>query len=142
MVNAMRKTVCVVLCWGLGGLCLATEYKDVDPTLQKALGHSGLKSAHRQGGVLRVALDKPEITELGYLTYVYHDICAHQWRQPAVFAQWKLERVEVFNASASQGYVFDARGTVCAEMGQMGKNYRSFIQQRTKACTAGNCPPL
>jgi hypothetical protein len=29
---------------------------------------------------------------------------------------------------------------VCAEMGQMGKNFRSFIAQRTVSCDAGTCP--
>lgn len=138
MRNAGILAVCVLWC----AQCAAVVFDNVAPALQKALGHSSLKSAQMQKGVLRVVLTKPELTELAYLTYIYHDICAHQWRQPAEFAQWKLERVEVFNASASQGYAFDARGSVCAEMGQMGKNYRGFIQQRTKACTAGNCPAL
>jgi hypothetical protein len=29
---------------------------------------------------------------------------------------------------------------VCEQMGQLGKNYRSFIDQYTVKCTAGVCP--
>ena len=64
-----------------------------------------------------------------------------QWRQPQAFAQAGLARVELLNADASQGYAFDARGDVCARMGQMGQNYRGLITQHTSACTAQSCPP-
>lgn len=138
----MRKIsalAALVLCVGSA---LAVEYSNVDASLQKALGHGSLKAAQMQSGVLRVVLTKPELSELAYYTYVYHDICAHQWRQPQVFAQWKLQRVEVFNATTSQGFAFDARGSVCADMGQMGQNYRTLIAQRTQACTTGTCPAM
>lgn len=135
----MGMLAALVLC---AGSAWAVEYSNVDASLQKALGHGSLKAAQMQDGVLRVVLTKPELTELTYYTYVYHDICAHQWRQPQIFAQWKLQRVEVFNVSTSQGFAFDARGPVCADMGQMGQNYRSVIAQRTQACKAGACPAM
>lgn len=121
---------------------MAVEYNNVDASLQKALRHTALKAAQMQNGVLRVLIAKPDVSELTYYTYVYHDICANQWRQPDVFAQWKLQRVEVFNASAAQGFAFDARGSACAEMGQMGMNYRTYMQQRTQVCQAGSCPVM
>lgn len=138
----MRKLggLAALVLWA--GNAMAVEYSNVDASLQKALGHTSLKAAHMNNGVLRVQLAKPDVSELTYYTYVYHDICAHQWRQPEVFAQWKLQRVEVFNDSAAQGFAFDARGSVCADMGQMGKNYRTFMQQRTQVCQAGTCPKM
>lgn len=123
------------------GVCAAgTSYTQVEPTLQQALAHSHLESAQMNDGNLRVVVNKAELSELSYATFIYHDICAHQWRQPALFAQWKIARVEVMARGAQQGYAFDARGSVCAEMGALGKNFRSFIMQRSKTCGAGACP--
>ena len=117
-----------------------TAFTNVPPTLQKALHGSAIQSARLDAGVLRLQMDKAQVTELVYATFVFHSICAPQWRQPQAFAQAGLARVELLNADASQGYAFDARGDVCAEMGQMGKNFRSFIAQRTVSCDAGTCP--
>ena len=48
--------------------------------------------------------------------------------------------MELLNATGTQGYAFDARGDVCEQMGQLGKNFRTFINQRTVKCEGGNCP--
>lgn len=115
-------------------------FKNVPAPLQKSLVHHGLKSAQLDQGVLRLQMDKPEITELVYATFIYHGICAEQWRSPERFAGVPLNRVELLNTTGAQGYAFDARGDVCVQMGQLGKNFRSFIQQHTVACEAGACP--
>ena len=115
------------------------DFKNVPPSMQKSL--HGISAAQFDGGVLRAQMNKPEVTELVYATFVFHSICAPQWRQPQAFAQAGLARVELLNADASQGYAFDARGDVCARMGQMGQNYRGLITQHTSACTAQSCPP-
>lgn len=49
-----------------------------------------------------------------------------------------LQRVEVLDASGA-GYAFDGDTQTCAEMGQMGKNFRSFISARTMPCNGGRC---
>ena len=63
-----------------------------------------------------------------YASFVFHSICREQWIQPATILQYGLQRVEMLNADASQGFAFDARGDVCEQMGQLGKNFRTFIQ--------------
>jgi len=118
----------------------APEFKNVPAPLQKSLSHHGLKSAELDQGVLRLRMDKPEISELVYATFVYHGICAEQWRSPERFAGVNLARVELLNTSATQGYAFDASGDVCVQMGQMGKNYRTLINQRSAKCEGGTCP--
>ena len=115
------------------------DFKNVPPSMQKSL--HGISAAQFDGGVLRAQMNKPEVTELVYATFVFHSICAPQWRQPQAFAQAGLARVELLNADGSQGFAFDARGDVCARMGQMGQNYRGLITQHTSACTAQSCPP-
>jgi len=116
------------------------EFKNVPAPLQKSLMHHGLKSAQLDNGVLRLQMDKPEISELVYTTFVYHGVCAEQWRSPERFTNVTLNRVELLNTNANQGYAFDARGDVCVQMGQMGKNYRTFINQYTVKCDGGTCP--
>lgn len=118
----------------------APEFKNVPAPLQKSLSHHGLKSAELDQGVLRLRMDKPEISELVYATFVYHGICAEQWRSPERFVGVNLARVELLNTNATQGYAFDARGDVCVQMGQMGKNYRTLINQHTARCEGGACP--
>jgi len=118
----------------------APEFKNVPAPLQKSLSHHGLKSAELDQGMLRLRMDKPEISELVYATFVYHGICAEQWRSPERFVGVNLARVELLNTNATQGYAFDARGDVCVQMGQMGKNYRTLINQHTARCEGGACP--
>jgi len=118
----------------------APEFKNVPAPLQKSLSHHGLKSAELDQGVLRLRMDKPDISELVYATFVYHGICAEQWRSPERFVGVNLARVELLNTNATQGYAFDARGDVCVQMGQMGKNYRTLINQHTARCEGGACP--
>ena len=85
-------------------------------------------------------MDKPEVSELVYSTFVFHSVCSQQWRHPQEFAGLGLTRAELLNATGTQGFAFDARGDVCAQMGEMGKNFRTFIAQRTVACAGGSCP--
>ena len=115
------------------------DFKNVPPSMQKSL--HGISAAQFDGGVLRAQMNKPEVTELVYNTFVFHNICAREWYEPQQFASLGLARVELLNAKGDQGFAFDTRGNVCTEMGRLGKNFRTFISQYTVACTAGGCPP-
>ena len=116
-------------------------FKNVPPLLHKSIQHGGVTAAQFDGGVLRAQLNKAEVTELVYQTFVFHNICAREWYEPQQFASLGLARVELLNAKGDQGFAFDTRGNVCTEMGRLGKNFRTFISQYTVACTAGGCPP-
>ena len=105
------------------------------------LGLWPASAAQFDGGVLRAQLNKAEVTELVYQTFVFHNICAREWYEPQQFASLGLARVELLNAKGDQGFAFDTRGNVCTEMGRLGKNFRTFISQYTVACTASGCPP-
>jgi hypothetical protein len=107
--------------------------------LQKSLGHHGLKAAQLDNGVLRLRLDKPTVTELTYSTFIFHGFCAEQWRNPERYTNLALTRVELLDSVGDKGFSFDARGDVCAQMGQLGKNFRTFIGQYTVKCDAGVC---
>lgn len=113
--------------------------------IPEALNHSlrseGTKSAVMDAGVLRVVLNKPELSELAFFTFIFHDICAEQWRKPELFAKTGLKRVEALDAGGATGFAFEGDAATCAEMGQMGKNFRTFIAQRTTPCEAGRCGP-
>ncbi|MFO1263578.1 MAG: hypothetical protein U1E84_09620 [Rhodoferax sp.] len=118
----------------------ATEFTNVPGPLQKALQGNAIQSARLDAGVLRLQVAKPEVTELVYASFVFHAICREQWINPQQFLQYGLQRVEMLNSDASQGFAFDARGDVCEQMGQLGKNFRTFISQYTVKCAAGTCP--
>lgn len=118
----------------------APEFKSVPAPLQKSLSHHGLQTAQLDNGVLRLQMDKPEITELVYSTFIYHGFCAEQWRSPDRFTGVQINRVVLLNATGAQGYAFDVRGNVCAQMGELGKNFRTLIGQYTVKCEAGACP--
>lgn len=118
----------------------STDFKNVSPALQKMLHGNALKAAHLEDGVLRLRSNKPEVSEVIYSTFIFHNICSEQWVNPQQFAQFGLKRVELLNADGSQGFAFDSRGDVCEQMGQIGKNFRSFIAQYTVKCSAGTCP--
>jgi len=132
---ALALTACATL-----ATAAQPQFTDVPPSLQKVLLGNGLKSAQLGQGVLRLVMDKPQVSELTYASLVYHGICAEQWRHPEEFSRWQLARVELLDAGASQGYAFDARGDTCEQMGRMGKNYRDFIARFTTPCTGGQCP--
>lgn len=117
-----------------------TEFTDVPAPLQKALHGNALKTAKLGNGVLQLQTVKPEVSELVYATFIFHNICGEQWMNPQQFAGFGLKRVELLNANGSQGFAFDARGDVCQEMGKLGKNFRSFIAQYTVKCEKGGCP--
>ena len=136
----MKTLLAVLIATASTLAAAAPEFKNVPAPLQKSLSHHGLKSAELDQGVLRLRMDKPEISELVYATFVYHGICAEQWRSPERFVGVNLARVELLNTNASQGYAFDASGDVCVQMGQMGKNYRTLINQRSAKCEGGTCP--
>lgn len=116
------------------------NFDKVPAVLHKPLLGNGLQSAQMNDqGVLRLQMNKPQISELVYSSFVYHSICAEQWRHPKEFAQAGITRVQLLNADASQGFAFDASGDVCARMGQMGQKYRDLIGPRTSACSASGC---
>ena len=135
------KRLLALLCGAASTLALAApEFSNVPAPLQKSLAHHGLKTAQLDNSVLRLRMDKPEVTELVYATFIYHGFCAEQWRSPERFAGVPLSRVELLNTNSTQGYAFEVRGDVCVQMGQMGKNYRTLISQHTVKCEGGTCP--
>ncbi len=93
----------------LAGACTLTlaepAFQNVPEVLHKPLLGNGLTAARMQQGVLQLQMGKPEVTELVYATFVFHSICAPQWRQPQAFAQAGLARVELLNAAG-----IDSRG--------------------------------
>lgn len=118
------------------------QFTNVPQAMHKPLGNHSLKAAQLDGqGVLRVQMDKPMVSELVYATFIYNGICAEQWRHPERFATLALAQVQVFDATAAQGFAFDARGDICVRMGRMGQNFHALIAERTVACSAGACPP-
>lgn len=138
----MKHILALLACAAsMPALADAEPRNNMPPLLQKSVKGGGITAARFDAGVLRAQLNKPEVTELMYGTFIFHNICAQQWYEPAQFAAVGLTRVELFNAEGAQGFAFDARGDTCAEMGRLGKNFRSFIAQYTVACTAGSCPP-
>ena len=137
---AMKYIVALLAC-AASTLALAdSEFKNVPPLLHKSIQHGGVTAAQFDGGVLRAQLNKAEVTELVYQTFVFHNICAREWYEPQQFASLGLARVELLNAKGDQGFAFDARGEVCAETGKLGKNFGTFIGQYSVACTGGSCP--
>ena len=135
------KHLLALLACAASTLALADAgFKNVPPLLDKSIRAGGVTAAQFEGGVLRARLGKSEVSELVYDTFVFHHICAKQWYEPQQFANVGLTRVELLNAKGDQGFAFDARGDVCAEMGKLGKNFRTFIGQYTMACAAGGCP--
>ena len=128
---------------GLG--CVATvafasmELKNIPEPLNQSLRLHGTKSATMEAGLLRVVMRQPTLTELTYYNFIYHGICAEQWRTPEKFAQIGLKRVEVLDAAGVAGFAFDGDATTCADMGQMGKNFRTFVDRYTAKCEAGRC---
>lgn len=135
----MRKIVALLLGCSFAVAWAGTDFKNVPEPLQKTLGMHGVKNAAMEAGVLRVALHKTALTELTYSTFVYHGICADQWRNPEKFAKFGITRVEVLDAAGADGFAFDGDAATCADMGQMGKKFSSFIGERTSKCTAGVC---
>ena len=136
----MKKMLALLLAAASTLAFANTEFKNVPVPLQKALQGNSLKTAQLESGVLRMQTSKPVVSELVYATFVFHNICGEQWMNPQQFVQFGLKRVELLNADGSQGFAFDARGDVCEQMGQLGKNFRTFIGQYTVKCTAGACP--
>ncbi len=136
----MKKTMLVCLFAGTTAAALAAApFAGVPEPLGKSLGMHSVQSATMQGGVLRVQLNKPVLTELTYYTFVYHGICAEQWHSPTAFKQMGLKRVEVLDAAGVQGFAFDGDTSTCAEMGNLGKKFGVFIGERTTRCDAGQC---
>lgn len=135
----MKKWIALGFVWVATAALAGTTLKNVPEPLNHSLGSHGTKSAAMDGGTLRVVLNKPVLTELTYYTFIYHAICAEQWRAPEPFAKMGLKRVEVLDAAGAAGFAFDGDAATCADMGQMGKNFRTFISQRTAQCAAGRC---
>ncbi|MCE1249162.1 MAG: hypothetical protein LWW82_00335 [Comamonadaceae bacterium] len=135
------KPLLALLLAAASTLALAEPNMDQVPNvLRKPLLGNGLQAAQMNDkGVLRLQMGKPQVSELVYSSFIFHSICAEQWRHPKEFAQAGLTRVELLNADSSQGFAFDASGDVCERMGQMGQKYRELIGPRTSACSAKSC---
>jgi len=99
---AMKYIVALLAC-AASTLALAdSEFKNVPPLLHKSIQHGGVTAAQFDGGVLRAQLNKAEVTELVYQTFVFHNICAREWYEPQQFASLGLARVELLNAKKVQ----------------------------------------
>ncbi|TXH86726.1 MAG: hypothetical protein E6Q78_16465 [Rhodoferax sp.] len=121
------------------GAAAAAPFAGVPEPLGGSLGMHQVKEATWKNGVLRVQLQKAEVSELVYYTFIYHGICAEQWHKPEAFNKMGLTRTEVLDATGAKGFAFDGDAAVCAEMGSMGKRFGNFIGERTSKCEAGAC---
>lgn len=129
----------MALACATAGASASAPFAGVPEPLGSHLGMHQVKAASWNNGVLRVQLPNPAVSELVYYTFIYHGICAEQWHQPAVFNKMGLVRVEVLDAAGAKGFAFVGDAAVCAEMGNMGKKFGSFIGERTSKCEAGQC---
>src|SRR5574344_1489716 len=92
--------------------------KNLPPSLERPLQGNGLLAAEMDAqGVLHLRSKKATISELDYNNFVMHGLCSEQWRDPARFASWNLGKVELLAVDGQQGYVFDASGDVCEQLG-------------------------
>lgn len=136
----MRTTLLTMaLACAMVGASATTPFAGVPEPLGSYLGLHQVKTATWKEGVLRVQLQKAELSELVYYTFIYHGVCAEQWHKPAAFDKMGLVRVEVLDAAGAQGFAFDGDAATCAEMGNMGKKFGLFIGERTRKCAAGIC---
>lgn len=129
----------MVLACATAGASAATTFAGVPEPLGSTLGMHQVKAASWKNGVLRVQLQKNEVSELVYYTFVYHGVCSEQWHKPEAFNKMGLVRAEVLDATGAKGFAFDGDAAVCAEMGNMGKKFGNFIGERTSKCEAGQC---
>lgn len=136
----MKKPLALLLAACAMAAAAEPQFNDVPASMQKVLQGNGLTGARLERGVLHLASGRREVSELTFASFIFHTICAQQWRHPEEFARWQLARVQLLDASGQQGFAFDARGDICQRMGQMGQNYRSVIAERTAACSGGQCP--
>ena len=137
----MKKPIALLLAACAAAASAAEpRFTDVPASMQKVLQGNSLASAQLQQGQLLLVSSKSQVSELTFASFVFHTICAQQWRHPEEFARWQLTRVQLLEAGGQQGFAFDARGDVCERMGRMGQNYRSVIAKRTVACSGGQCP--
>jgi len=129
----------MVLACATAGASAATSFAGVPVPLGSFLGMHQVKEASWKNGVLRVQLQKAEVSELVYYTFIYHGVCSEQWHKPEAFNKMGLARVEVLDAAGAKGFAFDGDAAVCAEMGSMGKKFGDFIGGRSSRCEAGAC---
>ena len=106
----------------LAGICTLASaelvVKNLPPSLERPLQGNGLLAAEMDAqGVLHLRSKKATISELDYNNFVMHGLCSEQWRDPARFASWNLGKVELLAVDGQQGYVFDASGDVCEQLG-------------------------
>ena len=137
----MKKWLALLICAASTLAFAGVEFKNVPESMHKPLSNHKLKTAELdKAGVLRLQMDKPVLSELVYSNFIVHGICAEQWRNPERFASLALTRVELLDASAAEGFAFDARGDICEQMGRTSQNIKTLVDQRSVVCHAGVCP--
>ena len=141
LVTSMKKWLAFLFCAASTLAFAGVEFKNVPEAMHKPLSNHKLKAAELdKAGVLRLQMDRPAISEMVYSNFIIHGICAEQWRNPERFASLALTRVELFDASAGEGFAFDARGDICEQMGRTGQKLKPLVDQRSVVCHAGACP--
>ena len=142
LVIAMKKWLAFLISAASTLAFAGVEFKNVPEPMHKPFSNHKLKTVELdKGGLLRVQMDKPAVSELVYSNFIIHGICATKWRNPERFATLDLTRVELLDANATEGFAFDARGDICEQIGRTGQNVKLLVDQRSVVCSAGVCPP-
>lgn len=121
----------------------AAVYADpVPPAIVKALKPFTIKSAELSSGVLRVVMDRPMVSVDMYRAAGIRGACHSLIGNPKAWGKAKIERIEVLNDIAAQGYALEDAAQICTAIAD-GKltadQEEKRIADTTVGCIAGNC---
>ena len=106
----------------------------VPPAIQKAIKPLAIQSVDLSSGVLRVVMSRPLVTLDMYHAVAIVGGCYSLFGNPKAWGNAKINRIEVLNDIAAQGYALDDASHSCKALGSLTQEQeRKYIADHTLA---------
>jgi len=122
------------------GIASPARADSVPPTILKYTKSFQTHSIALSAGTLRVVMKRPMVSDLMYRSVAVNGICQALIGEPNGWGSAKVDRIEVLNDIAAQGYaLLDARAT-CQRIGSLTDvEVKKLVTAQTVNCVSGSC---
>ena len=123
-----------------GSLVPTAQADPVPPTILKWVKPYQTHSVELSSGVLRVTMARTMVSDDMYRAVAINGVCSALFGEAKGWGSAKIERIEVLNNLAAQGYaLLDAKNS-CQRIGASNDaEAKKVVAAQTVNCRAGNC---
>jgi hypothetical protein len=137
-VVSLKRSALVFL--SILSLSSVVHAEPVPPAILKGIKPLTIKSVDLSSGVLRVVMSRPMVSLDMYHAVAITGACWQLIGNPKGWGNARIDRIEVLNDIATQGFALEDARKTCTALGPLHSGQeRKYVEKHTIPCVVGSC---